>query len=1141
MSETRPQPNEAQWLAHKSFIRQEYLFRGTSLKRLVEILAIRGLQITKAQLEYKLKKWQFSKNLDKQSWQYIEREISSRESQRKKSEVIFCGRRIERLKVLKETRRHSETSIFKQLTIRPASPASSQLIVRTPPPFEMNAEWPDSLPWLCFLNEYWNSAQDGFRSRDLAIAQTSRFDLLPHILCNLGWVQTTGVTRGVSELVSVLTSIMPELYAGEHFHTAQGLTSGSNTQSALELFKILVYRISNGIGRIWLAEWQTISAFLTSCLIAFPLDLKTLRTESIVFQAFFDNLLKQEVWLRIHGDLLTSLRPLDTIRWLLDLGQNPNCCLNGVFGGFGTSVREAAAFGDLELIQLLLDCHVRVHGSQAEFELRVLIDATMSGPRSSASKLRMLQFLSGFYNFSGWQAVLYAAIRLGDIGLVRDILAQDPDAIERKRSTRYDDEYSKWNPENYPEFKGHLTAAAIAGDDFLTLMLDHLEGSGRLTNSVTTDLLIAASSARGIGIVRRLLRTRTLSMTCDSMGATPLLAAVAGGNLPVCELYLEIDGRVSPAHIALAACRGHGDVLFMLISFENCVNEPLTEQDFVGFMDDLDSPPSHREKPFSILETIIYQDLWHENEAIAHCLTILIEAGARFKGGEIAKLAYHGAEEPLRAALAAGGNPDDQNDQGFSALECALRPTEENSRQMKKCSLIVEILLQAKARLVGGEVVTAIRNCDEASMCLLLRHGGTLKDTDSWGRTCLEAEILARNNGLIQKILEEANDTIDLAPVCAALQMEDWELVHRLLPRLHVQAECLSMQGTAIGLAAASGNLDILESLHTRFSRPPISYEALLPFRQCLDGRLETITRRGSITDGKSIGKMIHVGIESLAIVYPCKYCQLTPCLKASPLALAALGENHSGFQRLLEKGYRADIITLTILAEWRVTAEFVELLKIHQPRLDNLSPLPRMVTPLCIAIQRENTLLTNYLVEAGMDVNGYDKILRGSYSPLQSAVLEGNLALMGYLLAKGASVNHPPSRVEGLTALQAAVIGGHIGLANMLLQHGARINARGTRFQGSALELAARSGNIDMLQLLLHHGAITTGPGRRNFVRAVAFAMDLSYHTTVRFLKGKCGWTKADESLLRQLKEVGGFVEHPWMDCKRLFGGGRK
>jgi ankyrin repeat protein len=969
-------------------------------------------------------------------------------------------------------------------------------------------------------NSAYSAAQDIFRSGDVTIAQTSRFDLLPHILGMLGWVQTSGVTCGVSELVSVLTSIMPELYAGEHFHTAQSLISGPNNQPALELFKILIYEISNGIERIRHTEWQIISTFLRSCLIAFPLDIKTLRTKSIAFQAFFDNLLKQEVWLRTGYGLSPSPPPLDTIRWLLDLGQNPNCCLNGVFGGPGTSVRNAVEVGDLKLIQLLLDSHVHVHGSQAEFELRILIDDTMSSFTSSASKLRMLQFLSGFYNCSDWQAILYAAIRLRDLGLVRDILAHDPDAIERKGPIKYGEIYSKWNPETYLEFKSPLTAAAIAGDDFLTLMLDRLEGSGRLVNSITTDLLIAASFGRGIDIVRRLLRTHTFPMTCNSMGTTPLQAAVAGGNLPVCELYLEIDGRVSPALIALAAYRGHEDVLLMLISFENCVNEPLTKQDLVGFIYALRCPTLCRGISFSTLRTIIYQ-LWSGEKAVANCLTILIEAGARFKGGEIAKLAHIGLEEPLRAALASGGSPDDQNDAGLSALECALIPGGKFLMKMKNCSLIVEILLQAKARLVGGEVVTAIGNRDEASMCLLLRHGGTLKDTNRRGRTCLEAEILAQNNGLIQQILEEANDSIDLAPLCAALQMQDRELVQRLLPRLHVQPECISMQGTAIGLAAASGNLDILERLHTHFSRPLISYEALLPFRQRLDGRLDSMIGDGGIANDKLIGNMIRVGIEDFAIVYPCKYCQFTPCLKASPLALAALGGNHSGFQRLLEKGYRADIITLTILAEWRGAADFVELLKIYQPRLDNLSPLPGMITPLCIAIEEGNNVMTNYLVEAGMDVNGHDKTLCGSYSPLQSAVRQGSLSLTSYLLAKGASVNSPPGIENGLTALQAAVVGGHIGLANMLLQHGARINARGTKFQGSALELAACYGNIDMLQLFLRHGAITTGPGREQFVSAVGSAMENAYHTAVQLLKGKCGWTKADESLLRRLSEL--------------------
>lgn len=909
---------------------------------------------------------------------------------------------------------------------------------------------------------------------------------------------------------------MPEWYVGEHFNTAKSLISGPDAQSALELFRILIYKMSNGVQKIADADWLAISVFLRSCLIYCPLDVEKLWADSIVFQAFFDNLFKQEVSSRIKYHWYGSLWPLNTIQWLLKLGQDPNCCLNGIFGQFGTSIREAVAVGDIELVQLLLNYHVRIHGTQAEFELRTLIDATLSSFVSDASKLRTLQYLLGYYNCADWKTILVAAIQLRDIGLVRDILDHNPDTTEEQVLTRWDDRYARWSPENYLEVKSTLTAAAIAGDDFLTLMLDHLEGSGRLTNSITIDLLIAAAYERDVGIVRRLLKARTLSIACNSMGATPLQAAVAGGNLPVCQLYVELYGEVSPAIIALAACRGHEEVLSMLIDSSDCVNEPLTDQDLVGFMEALSSPASQRKMQFSILETTIYQHHDGTNAYLADCLTILIEAGAKFEGGEIADLVYYGMEDPLRAALAAGGNPDDQGYGRLSALQCALKPLQ----QMKNRSVFVEILLQAKAKLVGGEVVTAIRNHDEASVCLLLRHGGTLKDTDKRGTTCLEAAILAQNDGLIQQILEEGNDTIDLAPIRAALQMGDRALVQRLLPRLHVQADCVLVQGAAIGLAAASGYLDILEELHVRSSQQVISYEALVPLYRATDGRLRSYGRVSGGNLGACLKSIPFTNIRW----YKCG--QSTLFQKGSPLALAALGENSSGFQRLLEKGYPADIMTLTILAERNVATGFVELLEIHKPRLDNLSPLPKMITPLCIAIEKGNTLLTNYLVEAGMDVNAYDKTLTTSYSPLQGAVREGNFSLTGYLIAKGASVNSPPSIPDGLTALQAAVKGRHIGLANMLLQHGARVNARGARHRGSALELAARSGNIDMIELLLHHGAITTGPGREQFVTAVAYAMKRAYHTAAQYLKGKCGWTTADETLLR----------HPSMVLKHDF-----
>jgi hypothetical protein len=48
MHTARPQTNSEQWLAHKDFIRYEYMVKNTSLKGLLILLAGRGLATTLA-------------------------------------------------------------------------------------------------------------------------------------------------------------------------------------------------------------------------------------------------------------------------------------------------------------------------------------------------------------------------------------------------------------------------------------------------------------------------------------------------------------------------------------------------------------------------------------------------------------------------------------------------------------------------------------------------------------------------------------------------------------------------------------------------------------------------------------------------------------------------------------------------------------------------------------------------------------------------------------------------------------------------------------------------------------------------------------------------------------------------------------
>ncbi|KAJ8113951.1 hypothetical protein ONZ43_g5021 [Nemania bipapillata] len=118
MSSSRSAPCEAEWLKYKSLIRSLYLVEEISLIGLVEELKSFGFLVTTSQLEFKLKKWKFKKNVDKKTWAYIDYHITKRKKEDKDSEVIYCGKRMKMETVKKETNRNRDMSIFSQLARR---------------------------------------------------------------------------------------------------------------------------------------------------------------------------------------------------------------------------------------------------------------------------------------------------------------------------------------------------------------------------------------------------------------------------------------------------------------------------------------------------------------------------------------------------------------------------------------------------------------------------------------------------------------------------------------------------------------------------------------------------------------------------------------------------------------------------------------------------------------------------------------------------------------------------------------------------------------------------------------------------------------------------------------------------------------
>lgn len=120
----------------------------------------------------------------------------------------------------------------------------------------------------------------------------------------------------------------------------------------------------------------------------------------------------------------------------------------------------------------------------------------------------------------------------------------------------------------------------------------------------------------------------------------------------------------------------------------------------------------------------------------------------------------------------------------------------------------------------------------------------------------------------------------------------------------------------------------------------------------------------------------------------------------------------------------------------------------------------------------------------------------------------------------RGANINAVAARYGGATALQAACIAGYIGIAKTLIDLGADINAPRARKLGrTALEGAAEHGRIDILHLLLDQGVNTTGYGRLQYARSIAFAAREGHPTAVRLLKSHRKWAEQDEILLLRVE----------------------
>ncbi|KAL9564542.1 hypothetical protein ACKAV7_010994 [Fusarium commune] len=1024
MSGTISQPSEPDWLKHKNWIRYEYLVKETSLKDLMVLLRAQGFHTTKGQLEYKLKSWDIFRNLDKEAWKYVERTIGKRKQEGKESDVIYCGRRLQRTKVTKETNRHRETNIIARFKTPPPPSASSQVSICTPPTFQTDFEWPSSLPWLRLRN-IWDIIIKDTGSKDVTVHHNdpSKADIaLSLMVRRLTLHDTKKPSVSLSKLIALVIDIIPEQYPGEHIKIAQNLFAGPTAEFLSECVKVLICMMSNSSVTEDDRQLDFFPCLLGPGLNDLLSSFSKLRSKSPNIRAFLERLFKYEIHEATSPFINSGDRPrsLSLIRRLLELGQDPNCpCAvyyrRNIF--LFTPIQQATEAGYLELIQLLLRFHARPIDPPTRNQKDALINIALNSGCSSAQKLRVLELLFD-HLFLNKDEMLRAAIELGDVVLMVKMLecGADPTSYETSwlHPARRREQLHSFS-QTYFAKPSPLMMAVKTGGIMATSMLDYLLLKGQPAPSILAEACIAAAYGGDDAIVRRLDEMHPFETTCSREGITPLQAAVVGGNVTVCQYLLERYGGASGLLVLAAAELAKSDVLQLLID--------------------------------------------------------------------------------------SGGNPNDLVCTRSTRLNWYIESHPYSIREFT-----VKLLMHAGAKATGGEVVRAIYLREQDTVLYLLQHGGTLTDVDDTGRGCLEAEIEAQNDRTLQDALEMQEFAIDAGPFCAAIQVQDWDLVTRLFGRAHKPTDCHLLEGTAVGLAAGAGKTDILNMLLNRFTHPSVLRSAILPLEfknenlEVFDGYRERA--------GYWRAPTAEEGGPSRS--------------EGSPLTLAALGENTSGFRELLRCGCSMDRIAWTTIADSERCSNYLQLLREFGCRLGTSTKQDSQLrTALCKAIDVGNHDMARYLVEVGADVNEFDISIAARSSPLQCAVKKGDIDMAVYLLQQGSNINAPPGFSQSATALQFAAIGGHIGFAGHLIQLGARVNARGSgRFGRSALEGAAEHGRLDMLALLVHFGAVTTGQGRQQLINAIAYAQANALHTVVEWLKEICDWADADEALL-ELTEI--------------------
>ncbi|KAK2790452.1 hypothetical protein FQN53_009475 [Emmonsiellopsis sp. PD_33] len=420
------------------------------------------------------------------------------------------------------------------------------------------------------------------------------------------------------------------------------------------------------------------------------------------------------------------------------------------------------------------------------------------------------------------------------------------------------------------------------------------------------------------------------------------------------------------------------------------------------------------------------------------------------------------------------------------------------------------ILLRAGAKLKGGELFSAFKEGNREVIDTLLARGARIEDTGPNGESILEAACLSQNwEGMIWA-MEHGTSTYDAGALCAAIWSPSGAdvTVHikKLLSQRTPENANPLLEATAVGRAAYLRDWDKLHGLLPL----QIQSDCIVPTSGYVGYSNLVFHRTYYMTD-----------------CYKTQFWHDHSLIRCSALVPAILGGSWEIVQAMLKAGYRPDALTLLVAIKRPSPADIVELIK-HGADVNSRARRD-LDTPLQLAVRFKRADLVRTLLSNGADVNAPPPVCvpletwdnepneLAPRTALQTAVERGHLEIIDMLLTAGANANGPlaldSGRTVGATELQFAASKGHLGIAKRLMELGAKVDAPRADTKGrTALEGAAEHGRLDMVQFLLENGANTQdGDGFWQYHRAIEFARRYGHLTVARLLEDWREWTPRD------------------------------